>query len=421
MYRELLAFDLSFVPKVGSKMSILRDLPIFKGLSNTEFENLKGLCKEEQFFDGDVLFNEGDSPEAVYIIKRGSVRIIKTEEGRQVELATLFNGEIFGEMGVLNNAPRLASAVVSGEAILLTIDGGEFVRVVAQSPSMSKIVMSTMVGRFKSLQTPSEKVKEDHEAVMIGIFSGTGGVGTSLVTANMAASIKAATGNKVLVFDLDLMFGDQGEILGLKGGTSLSDVVENEVIDIDSLRQCIQSTPAGVDVLRSPAQAEHAEVVMPGFIISCLELLRYEYDYILCDTAHLIHEASLSLLDMVHIPIYLLTAEVLSVKNATRWFSIMDRIHMPIEKIKLLINKYEENVDKETVDFVEEKFGKKTIGRLPMDCRSAKASLNTGKLLVLEDTLCELAQNLKTVSSHIVGLDSEPAKEESFWTRWIRV
>ena len=402
-------------------MSILRDLPIFKGLSNTEFENVKSLCTEEQFFDGDVLFNEGDAPEAVYIIKRGSVRITKTEQGRQTELATLFNGEIFGEMGVLNNAPRLASAVVSGEAILLMIDGAEFVRVVAQSPSMSKIVMSTMVGRFKALQKPGEEPEEDHDAIMIGIFSGTGGVGTSLVTANMAASIKEASGDKVLVFDMDLMFGDQGEILGLKGGSSLSDVVGNEVIDIESLRGCIQSTPSGVDVLRSPAQAEHAEVVMPGFIISCLELLRYEYDYILCDTAHLIHEASLSLLDTVHIPIYLLTAEVLSVKNATRWFSIMDRINMPVEKIKLLINKYEDSIDKETVAFVEEKFGKKTIGRLPMDCRSAKASLNTGKLLVLEDDICELGQSLKAVSAHVAGLDSEPKQEESFWTRWIRV
>ena len=94
---------------------------------------------------------------------------------------------------------------------------------------------------------------------------------------------------------------------------------------------------------------------------------------------------------------------------------------MPVEKIKLLINKYEDSIDKETVDFVEEKFGKKTIGRLPMDCRSAKASLNTGKLLVLDDDICELGQSLKTVSAHVAGLDSEPKKEESFWTRWIRV
>ncbi len=402
-------------------MSILRDLPIFKGLSNTEFENVKGLCDEQQYFDGDVLFNENDAPEAVYVIKRGSVRITKAENGRQVELATLYNGEIFGEMGVLNNAPRTASAVVQGEAILLVINGADFVRAVAQSPYMSKMVMSTMVGRFKALKETSDEPQEDHDAIMVGIFSGTGGVGTSLVTANIAAAIKEATNSKVLVFDLDLMFGDQGEILGLKGGSSLSDVVENEVIDIASLRECIQTTPSGVDVLRSPAQAEHAEVVMPGFIISCLELLRYEYDYILCDTAHLIHEASLSLLDTVNIPIYLLTAEVLSVKNASRWFSIMERINFPINNIQLLFNKYEESIDQETVDFVTEKFNRKPIGLLPMDCRAAKASLNTGNLLVLENADCELAVNLKKVAAHIAGLDSEPVKEESFWTRWIRV
>jgi len=402
-------------------VSVLRDLPLFKCLSNTEFEALHAVCREEEYFDGDVLFNEGDPAESVHVIKRGCVRVVRRENGRQVDLASLYNGEFFGEMGVLNNSPRSAGAVVSGSATILTIPGPDFVRTVAANPTMSKMVMSTMVGRFKTTSADDGSPATPRCAVTIGVFSASGGCGTSLVTANLAAAIARAAGGKVLVFDLSLMFGDQAEILGLDGGPSLSDVVGTEVVDVEGLRACIQSTPAGVDVIRSPAQPEHAEVVMPGFVISCLELLRTEYDWILCDTAHLVHEGCLSLLEQVRIPIYVMTAEVLSVKNASKWFSIMQRLQMSTDAIRLLFNKYEPTVDGETVEFVRQKFGKEPLGLLPLDGRTAKASLNTGKLIVLEQPETELAKALTEAAATLTGTSAPEAKDEPFWRRWIQV
>jgi len=78
------------------------------------------------FPTGTVLFREGDPGEEMYVIQSGRVQLTRRVRGREAHLATLPTGEFFGEMAIVNNRPRSATATVLEESQLLVIDARTF-------------------------------------------------------------------------------------------------------------------------------------------------------------------------------------------------------------------------------------------------------------------------------------------------------
>ena len=75
---------------------------------------------------GTVLFHDGDKGEEMYIIQSGSVKISKSVRGVEKTLAVLEKGEFFGEMAILNDKPRSASATTVDECEMLVIERKTF-------------------------------------------------------------------------------------------------------------------------------------------------------------------------------------------------------------------------------------------------------------------------------------------------------
>ena len=62
------------------------------------------------FPSGEILFRDGDAAETMYVLRSGRVRVFKEVNGREKTLAFIEAGDFFGEMALLNNKPRTASA-----------------------------------------------------------------------------------------------------------------------------------------------------------------------------------------------------------------------------------------------------------------------------------------------------------------------
>jgi CRP-like cAMP-binding protein len=80
----------------------------------------------KRFPTGTVLFHEGDRGEEMYILQSGKVKISKKIRGVEKTLATLEKGEFFGEMAILNDKPRSASAETIDDCDMLVIDRKTF-------------------------------------------------------------------------------------------------------------------------------------------------------------------------------------------------------------------------------------------------------------------------------------------------------
>ncbi len=104
-----------------------------------------------QYPKDSMLFAEGESGPELYIIQRGSIRITKIVNDNEVLLAMLKTGDIFGEMALLENKPRSASAIIHEDAILMAVNRANFKGMVIEQPKVISRLTSTLAERIWNL------------------------------------------------------------------------------------------------------------------------------------------------------------------------------------------------------------------------------------------------------------------------------
>lgn len=109
---------------------------------------------------GTVLFHEGDGGEEMYIIQSGKVKISRRMRGVEKTLAVLTKGEFFGEMAILNDKPRSATAEVVEDSEMLVIDRTTF-------DSLLRSNVEIAIRFIKRLADRLREADEQMEALMI--------------------------------------------------------------------------------------------------------------------------------------------------------------------------------------------------------------------------------------------------------------
>jgi CRP-like cAMP-binding protein len=108
-------------------VALLRTVPLFKDLDDTELAAVADLCREERFVSGQYIFREGESGNRLYLITEGEVRISRDVPGSGEEaLAVLKPGAVFGEMAVFDRSERSTHAISNGGTVALTIARSDF-------------------------------------------------------------------------------------------------------------------------------------------------------------------------------------------------------------------------------------------------------------------------------------------------------
>ncbi|MGE0545456.1 MAG: Crp/Fnr family transcriptional regulator [Kofleriaceae bacterium] len=119
------------------------------------------------FAPGTVLFHEGDPGDFMYVIQDGEVEIRRSVGETERVLAVLQPGEFFGEMAILNNRPRSATAVVKSDARLLVIAGKTFEAMLRARPEIALRIIKALASRLENanqhielllLPTPNHRV-----------------------------------------------------------------------------------------------------------------------------------------------------------------------------------------------------------------------------------------------------------------------
>lgn len=104
---------------------------------------------KEKFPEGKLIFSEGDLGDDAYRILSGSVEIFIQEEGQKLVLATLGEGEIFGEMAMIENRPRSASARVIDPIEVEVIQRGDFSSMLEGGGEQMLPLLSTIFERLR--------------------------------------------------------------------------------------------------------------------------------------------------------------------------------------------------------------------------------------------------------------------------------
>jgi CRP-like cAMP-binding protein len=95
-----------------------------------------------------MIFSEGEPGEELYIIQKGSVKIVKVVENNEVLLAVLKTGDIFGEMSLLESKPRAAGAVAYENCQLMAVNRANFEQMIKSQPQMISRLTTLLAERI---------------------------------------------------------------------------------------------------------------------------------------------------------------------------------------------------------------------------------------------------------------------------------
>lgn len=100
---------------------------------------------------GTMVFSEAQNGADMFVIQSGSIKISKIVEGTEVTLAILKKGDMFGEMALLENKPRSASAIANDDCRLMTINKSNFNQMVATQPQLVSRLTTMLADRLWSM------------------------------------------------------------------------------------------------------------------------------------------------------------------------------------------------------------------------------------------------------------------------------
>jgi Flp pilus assembly CpaE family ATPase len=177
-------------------------------------------------------------------------------------------------------------------------------------------------------------------AKVVTVFSPKGGSGKTVVATNLAVAA-AKAGNRSLLIDLDLQFGDAALALALSPRATLSDLVASSgIVDSEKLRAFVTNEDhTGLSVLAAPLRPEDAEVVGHMELKGVLEAAAGAYDAVVIDTGPLFDRAVLGALDHTDQLLLVVNPELTSLKNVRLALDTIDRLGFPRQRVSLLANR----------------------------------------------------------------------------------
>lgn len=141
----------------------LRNVPLFEDLPEQELEHICSISRRVHLKDGELLFSEGDTGHSAYVIEEGALEIFKGSSPSEVLLAERQVGEVIGEIALLENTPRMASARAHGDTTLIEIKKEQIDDLVRTSQSATTALFKTVLARWRSTEAllrQSEKMAQ---------------------------------------------------------------------------------------------------------------------------------------------------------------------------------------------------------------------------------------------------------------------
>jgi CRP/FNR family cyclic AMP-dependent transcriptional regulator len=133
------------MPDLFDRLILLKKSPIFSMVMTDDLRVVAQAMEKQEYFAGDCIFEIGDQGDHLYIIVSGKVGIsLESKPSSKSYIATLSSGDCFGEMNLLDDLPRSATAEVIEDTTLLSLEKTRLRGLIQSYPDMS-------VGMLRSL------------------------------------------------------------------------------------------------------------------------------------------------------------------------------------------------------------------------------------------------------------------------------
>ncbi len=179
------------------KLSILRRIPLFASCDEAQLQLVAERTRLVEYKKAERVYQEGDRADAFYIVSSGRLRVFSGPAGHEQLLTILHNGDTFGEISLLTGEMHSATVEAVNDTLVLQLGKTDFDELINRIPSLVLYLSRLLSKRLRTKQQGGGPA----EATVIAVYGAVRGVGRTVFSTALAASLRRETRQPVIVVD----------------------------------------------------------------------------------------------------------------------------------------------------------------------------------------------------------------------------
>jgi pilus assembly protein CpaE len=256
---------------------------------------------------------------------------------------------------------------------------------------------------------------------VIAVLGSRGGVGTTTLAVNLAATLAADPANAVALIDLDLTLGDADIALEVNGleNISIADLARNiERLDMNFLRRAMaKHESTGLAILRHPLEINEVGVIHEQHVERILNLLKISYTHLILDLSKCLLPTDLMALRLADQIVLVAQLELSSLRNVVRLIHCLGSEESLSDKVRVVINRQGSDTVEEGISLkkAEEVIGKPIFWQVPNDPKSVIGARVAGHPLVKHAPKSRVQMSISALALALYGKQTSEVTESKGW------
>lgn len=361
---------------------LLQNNRIFKGVSAEDLEKIVSTFQRKYYPRGARICQEGQISAKFYIMISGQVRALKeNEEGVEVELSVLDQGDFFGDIPLLVSEPRLTSIEVVIDAEVFETEKDEFETAIKDNTTVLYNLSELLCKKLHFDQNSSQKKKRVKYPI-ICVYGTEETIGKSLVAVNLGVSLIQETKCRVIVLDMGMKKPGLASMLKIDPVRS----IDTPAINQSYIERNIVTHQSMIDVISVAPELLLEETKGRESIAKILGILKNLYDYVIIDTSSRLNRSTFEAIDLSNMMLFVTS-------NIAQEYPLVILDH---QEVCTVINLSDETINKELIR-------EKGYHFLPRNYDIIDRFLTTGVPFVSRDPNSEISRVFGGIARDIGG------------------
>ncbi|HUF07873.1 MAG TPA: AAA family ATPase [Rhodothermales bacterium] len=257
------------------------------------------------------------------------------------------------------------------------------------------------------------------KGLVIAVFGAKGGVGKTTIATNLGLALAGSLGQSVVLVDGDNSFGDVASMLDMRPERSIVDFIKDaDKIDRSNVTEYLMRHPSGLWILPAPRESLQWRSIAPDNFRKMLGIVARRFDIVLIDTASILSDLSLAILDEANMVLWITSTDFSSINNSLLGLEALQQISYPESRIRLVLNVTSSD-DGVRPAKIEEVLKRQFFWSIPYD-REIRTGAQVGNPAVLASPEGNGARTLVRLAEAVTGGSAVQAPKPTKTSRWFK-